>query len=171
MLDERYHIDNLNAIDTPALAVYPELVSRNIRRAVAMVEPTEGTMLRPHVKTHKTKEVVQMMQQAGINRFKCSTIAEAEMLGLANAPDVLLAYQPTAVKAERLAHLREVFPDTRFSCLVDNLASATMLAERFAAAPYRSLSIWTSACTAPGWLHRPPRRCTESVNSYQVCYP
>ncbi len=135
MLDERYHIDNLNAIDTPALAVYPELVSRNIRRAVAMVEPTEGTMLRPHVKTHKTKEVVQMMQQAGINRFKCSTIAEAEMLGLANAPDVLLAYQPTAVKAERLAHLREAFPDTRFSCLVDNLASATMLAERFAAAP------------------------------------
>lgn len=33
----------------------------------------------PHIKTHKMAEVVQMQIEAGIDRFKCATIAEAEM--------------------------------------------------------------------------------------------
>jgi D-serine deaminase-like pyridoxal phosphate-dependent protein len=39
-------------------------------------------------------EVAQMFIEEGINRFKCATIAEADMLAIAGAEDVLLAYQP-----------------------------------------------------------------------------
>ena len=130
-----YYIENQEAIDSPALVVYPDLVAQNIRRAVAMVDPERGTFLRPHVKTHKTQEVVQLMQQQGIDRFKCSTIAEAEMLGICGANDVLLAYQPTSLKAARLAKLRTAFPHTRFSCLVDNPQTAAQLSARFVDEP------------------------------------
>lgn len=164
MLDEFYHIDNLNAIDSPALAVYPEVVARNIQDALSMIDPSAGTQLRPHVKTHKTKEVVEMMQQAGIDRFKCSTIAEAEMLGLTNAPDVLMAYQPTAVKAERLAHLREVFPDTQFSCLIDNETTAMMLSERFGRDP---LPVFIDVDVG---MHRTGVTPSAAAALYHQCY-
>ncbi len=39
-------------------------------------------------------EVAQMFIEEGINRFKCATIAESDMLAIAGAEDVLLAYQP-----------------------------------------------------------------------------
>ncbi len=128
---EVYWVENTEEIDSPALLVYPDLIAQNIRRALAMVNPERGTLLRPHVKTHKTPQIVRMMTAVGIDRFKCSTIAEAEMLGQAGAADVLLAYQPTAPKVARLAELRKKFPDTIFSCLVDNSSTAEMLSERF----------------------------------------
>lgn len=128
---EAYRVENAEEVDSPALLVYPDLIAQNIRRAVAMVNPERGTFLRPHVKTHKTPQIVRMMIDVGIDRFKCSTIAEAEMLGQAGAADVLLAYQPTAPKVARLAELRKKFPDTIFSCLVDNQTTAETLSERF----------------------------------------
>ena len=129
------YIENQAAIDSPALVVDPDLVARNIRQALAMVDPERGTYLRPHVKTHKTREVVRMMMQQGIDRFKCSTIAEAEMLGMAGATDVLLAYPLTSLKAHRLAKLRIAFPDICFSCLVDHPQTAAQLSELFANDP------------------------------------
>lgn len=132
---EAYRVENTEEIDSPALLVYPDLIAQNIRRTLAMVNPKRGTFLRPHVKTHKTPQIVRMMMDVGIDRFKCSTIAEAEMLGQAGAADVLLAYQPTAPKVARLAKLRKKFPDTTFSCLVDNQSTAETLSERFADLP------------------------------------
>ena len=135
MLSESHHIENVGAIDSPALAVYPVRIEENIRQALALVSADRSTFLRPHVKTHKTREVARMMIQEGIDRFKCSTIAEAEMLGMAKANDVLLAYQPTSLKAERLLTLRSTFPETVFSCLVDNYATAEQLSQLFADNP------------------------------------
>jgi D-serine deaminase-like pyridoxal phosphate-dependent protein len=62
--------------------------------------------------------------EAGIKKFKCATIAEAEMLGTCQAPDVLLAYQPVGPKIDRFINLSDKYPNTRFSCLVDNEATA-----------------------------------------------
>src|SRR5690606_37446869 len=87
--------------------------------------------LRPHVKTHKSGEVSTMMLKAGIHKFKCATIAEAEMLATSSAPDVLLAYQPVGPKAKRLADLMLSFPETHFSCLIDNFETANKTAEVF----------------------------------------
>jgi D-serine deaminase-like pyridoxal phosphate-dependent protein len=65
-------------------------------------------------------EVCGMMMQEGITRFKCTTIAEAEMLAIAEAPDVLLACQPTGPKTGRLLKLVKAYRKTLFSCLTDD---------------------------------------------------
>jgi D-serine deaminase-like pyridoxal phosphate-dependent protein len=97
--DDWYSIHSITAIDSPALIIYKDRVEENIRRLVASIDDVKR--LRPHIKTHKSPEVSRMMLEAGIKKFKCATIAEAEMLAVSGAPDVLLAYQPVGPKAER----------------------------------------------------------------------
>ncbi len=117
-----FNIKNIDAIDSPALIVYPEKVERNIDVAVSMID--DITRLRPHIKTCKCKEAIELMMRKGITKFKCATIAEAEMLAMCKAKDVLLAYQPNDVKIHRFISLIKKYPDTFFSCLTDNAASA-----------------------------------------------
>lgn len=127
-----YRIQNEQHIDTPTVLVYPERVRENLRILRTFVP--EAARLRPHVKTNKIPEVVQMMMDSGIGQFKCATIAEAEMLGAIAAPDVLLAYQPVGPKINRLLDTVAQYPATRFACLVDNDTSARAIAAVFAAA-------------------------------------
>ena len=87
-----YAISNLDDVSSPALLVYPDRVAENTRRMIAMAGGVGR--LRPHVKTHKMAEVIRMQLGLGITMFKCSTIAEAEMVAACGATDVLLAYQP-----------------------------------------------------------------------------
>jgi D-serine deaminase-like pyridoxal phosphate-dependent protein len=117
-----YRISNIEELDSPALLIYPDRVRRNIQTLLRMCGTPDR--LRPHVKTHKTAELTRMLMEAGIRKFKCATIAEAEMLGTCGAPDVLLAYQPLGPKLERLITLIGKYPGTLFSCLVDNLETA-----------------------------------------------
>ncbi len=121
MKNDWYDIENIEAIDSPALVIYRERVAQNIRTLISMVGDVKR--LRPHVKTHKAKEVATLQMEAGINKFKCATIAEAEMLGMVKAPDVLLAYQPSRPKLQRFVELIKKYPSTKFSCLVDNSQS------------------------------------------------
>lgn len=127
-----FHISNANKIDSPALLVYPERVKANIQTAIQMIG--DINRLRPHVKTHKCAEVVQLMMDAGIIKFKCATIAEAEMLGMQNATDVLLAYQPVGPKLHRFIALIKKYPATQFSCLTDNTAAAAAQSKAFSEA-------------------------------------
>lgn len=123
-----YVINDLSKLDTPALVIYPKRVKQNIALLTEAID--DVNRLRPHVKTHKTREASQLMLAAGIRKFKCATIAEAEMLAQCGAPDVLLAYQPTAVKMHRLLELINAYPTTTFSCLVDNLDTANELSRQ-----------------------------------------
>jgi D-serine deaminase-like pyridoxal phosphate-dependent protein len=113
-----YTINNVDELDTPALVVYPSRVQSNIDMVKTLID--DVSRIRPHVKTHKNKDVCLLMITAGITKFKCATIAEAEMLGMAYAPDVLLAYQPTGPKLKRFIQLIKAYPQTKFSCLFDN---------------------------------------------------
>jgi D-serine deaminase-like pyridoxal phosphate-dependent protein len=122
-----YTINNPDQIDSPALIIYPDRVKANISKLIAMID--DPARLRPHVKTHKTKEATLLMMAAGINKFKCATIAEAEMLGISGAADVLLAYQPNGPKLERFLALSRQYNSTRFSCLIDNGSTAVKIAE------------------------------------------
>lgn len=128
---EWYAITNVDQLDTPALVVYPARVKENIRRFKEMGGDTQR--LRPHVKTHKSPEATRLLLEAGIHKFKCATIAEAEMLAIGGAPDVLLAYQPIGPKLQRFVGLIQKYPGTKFSCLIDNSAAATAMAAIFSA--------------------------------------
>lgn len=121
-----YGINNIDSVDSPVLVVYEDRVVENIRLLTSMIDVKR---LRPHVKTHKSKEATLLMMQAGISKFKCATIAEAEMLAMSKAPDVLLAYQPVGPKLKRLIQLIKKYPNTLFSCLIDNIDSANTVAK------------------------------------------
>jgi D-threonine aldolase len=97
----------------------------NIALIKTMIE--DVNRLRPHVKTHKCRETTLMMLEAGISKFKCATIAEGEMLAMAGAKDILLAYQPIGPKLTRFIHLIEQYPATKFSCLIDNIEVAKQI--------------------------------------------
>lgn len=112
-------------VDSPALLVFPGRVKENIRRMVAMVDRPER--LRPHIKTHKTAEGIRLMMEQGIGKFKCATMAEAELLGSCGAPDVLLAYQPGGPKIQRFIQIMRAFPNTRYACLTDHPVSAAAI--------------------------------------------
>jgi D-serine deaminase-like pyridoxal phosphate-dependent protein len=122
-LDEEnwYEISNADQLDSPALVFYPERIAENIQRLKNSI--SDVSRLRPHVKTHKNPEITRMMISAGISKFKCATIAEAEMLAMCKAADVMLAYQPVGPKISRFIALIKTYPDTHFSCLCDNAAS------------------------------------------------
>ncbi len=124
---EWYTINNIDTVDSPALIVYKERVVENIQTLVSMIDDVKR--LRPHVKTHKSKEAALLMLKAGISKFKCATIAEAEMLAMVNVPDVLLAYQPIGPKIRRFIGLKKNYPATIFSCLVDNIDAAKSIAD------------------------------------------
>src|SRR6266481_6554124 len=86
LMDSRYHIKDPSRVLSPALLFYKELIEQNIAGMVRMAR--DPSRLRPHVKTHKTPEIVRLELAAGITKHKCATLAEAEMLAQCGATDV-----------------------------------------------------------------------------------
>ena len=116
---EWYSIHNHEHLITPNLALYPDRIQYNIDSMIRTAGSPDR--LRPHIKTHKIKEIVEMQQAAGITKFKCATIAEAALLASCQVPDILLAMQPVGENVSRLFKLAETHSKSSFSCLVDNL--------------------------------------------------
>jgi len=86
------------------------------------------------MKTHKLPEVIQLQLKQGITKFKCATIAEAEMTAQAGALEVLLAYPPVGPNVKRLLQLIRQFAQTKFACVVDDAAVVCALSEATCAA-------------------------------------
>jgi len=122
-----YQFDNVSEVDSPALVVYPDRIAENIRRMIAIAGGTER--LRPHIKTHKMSAIMRIQVEAGINKCKCSTLAEAAMAAAAGGTDILLAHQPVGPKLGKLAALAQRFPNVRFSTIVDDPRIAVALSE------------------------------------------
>jgi len=109
---------DLSQIPSPALLLGLDPIQRNLS---AMLKLAGGpARLRPHVKTHKLGWLVERQMALGINRYKCATIAEAEMCAQASAPDVLLAFQPVGPNLGRLLALQAKYPQTKFSTIADD---------------------------------------------------
>lgn len=123
-----YILHTENTVDTPALLVYPDRIRKNIEVLKSMIDDPDR--LRPHVKTHKSREILRMQLDAGIRKFKCATIAEAEMLGECGAPDVLLAYPLYGPKLDRFMTLVERYKQTKYTALVDNVDAARALSDK-----------------------------------------
>ncbi|MNX37001.1 D-threonine aldolase [compost metagenome] len=115
-------------VDTPFLAVYEDRIRFNLERLIGAVNG-DTQKLRPHIKTHKIGEILELFKIYNIKKIKCATIAEAELAALHKIPDVLLAYQPVGVKKERWISLIQKYPETDFATIVDNLESAKALNE------------------------------------------
>lgn len=108
----------LEQIYSPSLVILRDRVVANIDRMIAMAG--SARRLRPHCKTHKMPAVVTLLLERGVERHKAATIAEAEMLADAGAPDVLLAYNPVGPNVARIVELMRQFPACRFSVTADH---------------------------------------------------
>lgn len=130
-----YQIKNTDELVSPSLLLYPDRIEKNIQLMVEMVGDTER--LRPHIKTHKTKEIIDMQMAYGIYKFKCATIAEAELLGQCGAKDILLAIQPVGANISRFFQLIAQFPESTFSTIVDNAHIITLISKEAASKEIR----------------------------------
>lgn len=123
-----WEINPETRIDTPFLALYIDRIRYNIEH---LIESVNGNTqkLRPHIKTHKLGEILDLFKKYQINKVKCATIAEAELCAIHNVPDILLAYQPTGLKQKRWITLLHKYPRLNFSTIVDNIDTANELSE------------------------------------------
>src|SRR5262249_60315304 len=87
-----------------------------------------------HTKTQKMAEIIQLQPGQRITKFKCATIAEAELTAGAGGSDVLLAYQPVGPNVRRFLRLMERFPTTKFSTVADDGPAVQILAGAASAA-------------------------------------
>jgi len=147
-MEEKYLVRNSSSIPSPALLFYEKEIAANIRKALDIAG--DPARLRPHVKTHKTREIVAMKMRLGISKFKCATIAEAEMVAQTGAKDVMLAYPVIGPNIERFITLIQKYPSTTFEATVDNEAMAEKLSD---AALARSSRVEVLIDIDPG-LHR-----------------
>src|SRR5437868_10942657 len=122
-----YVVEDAARIFSPALLFYKDLIHRNIAAAIEMAG--DVMRLRPHVKTHKTREIVAMELEAGITKHKCATLAEAEMLADCGVAEVLLAYPLVGPNCRRMAQLVEAYPGCRFAVIADHPDAVRMLSE------------------------------------------
>ena len=113
-----FEIDTVKDVISPALVVYPDRIEANIKMMIQIAGGTDS--LRPHIKTHKIAEIINLQLKHGITKFKCATIAEAELLAKCDAPDILLAMQPVGINIHRFFELIVQYPNSSFSTIVDN---------------------------------------------------
>lgn len=112
-----YKIQNELQLDTPSLLIFKERAKQNISKMIEIAGDSER--LYAHVKTNKMPEVVKMMLAAGIAKFKCATIAEAEMAIMAGAKNVVIAHQLMGYKLDRLIALSQKYSDVFIASLID----------------------------------------------------
>jgi D-serine deaminase-like pyridoxal phosphate-dependent protein len=130
-MNPAHAIADTSGIFTPALLFYKDLIRANIARCLEMAGGP--SRLRPHVKTHKTREIARLELDAGISKHKCATLAEAEMLAGCGALDVLLAYNLVGPNCQRMARLARAYPQCQFSVLADHSAPVRALSEALVA--------------------------------------
>jgi D-serine deaminase-like pyridoxal phosphate-dependent protein len=126
-MNPEYIIKDTSQVFSPGLLFYKTLIARNIQNLVKRVGNPDR--LRPHVKTHKTRQIVKMEREAGITKQKCATIAEAEMLAQCEVADILLSYPMIGPNCGRFAQLVKRYPASKFSVIADHAGGIQQLSE------------------------------------------
>jgi D-serine deaminase-like pyridoxal phosphate-dependent protein len=122
-----YEIGQPELIPGPALLVYADRVEENIRRMISIAGGVSA--LRPHVKTHKMSAIINMQRKMGIEKFKCSTLSEVEMVAICGGKDVTLAMQPVGPQLPALFGLKSKYPGSDISAIADDAEIIRRLSE------------------------------------------
>lgn len=134
-MDARYRIADTSEIITPALILYRDLVEQNLDRMLAIAG--NPSRLRPHCKTHKTREIIHLELKRGITKHKCATFAEAEMLADCGVKDIVLAYNMVGTNIARAVKFVSRFPDISFAVTADHPKPVLELGAAMVAAKQR----------------------------------
>jgi len=131
-MDSRYHVSDTSQIITPALLIFLEQLEANLRHVLQIAGGP--ARLRPHCKTHKMREVVQLELEQGITKHKCATLAEAEMLADCGVRDIFLAYNIVGPNIPRVVAFCQRFPDVVLGVTADHPGPLAQLGNAASAA-------------------------------------
>lgn len=120
-----FSIVNAEVFSSPALVYSLEAVEENIGAAVAMAGHADR--LWPHVKSYKSADLIRLMMKHGIHRFKCATIAEAEMTAKCHADEAVLSYPLVGPGIQRFLRLVQAYPQTIFYAIGDDTSALRSL--------------------------------------------
>lgn len=127
-----YTIQDTSEIISPGLVVFREIVEENLTKMLEIAGSPDR--LRPHCKTHKMREVIEMQLARGITKHKCATFAEAEMQVEAGAKDILLAYNIVGPNIGRAVKFLEKYPEVTFAVTADHEKPVAQLGAAMVAA-------------------------------------
>ncbi len=122
-----YRLRDEANIPSPALVFYLGKMEENIQAAIQMAG--SASRLWPHIKTHKSADMTRLLMAHGISRFKCATIAEAQMLAEVGAEHILLAYPLVGPNVRRFLALIDRYPDSAFYAIGDDEGSLRALSD------------------------------------------
>ena len=117
--DESYRVPNIDDVLTPALVVYPDIISSNTEQTLRLLDG-DANRWRVHVKTAKLEYALRMLAERGVCNFKCATTLELLVACRSGAKDVLVAYPVVGANARRVSDLADAYPHVRISVLAEN---------------------------------------------------
>ena len=120
-----------DAIDTPALLLDHEKLTRNIERMAALAAGGPAK-LRPHAKTHKCVEIARLQLAAGAVGITCAKVGEAEALADGGIDDILIANQ--VIGPIKIARLVALARRCRVTVAVDDAGNVRELSAAASAA-------------------------------------
>ncbi len=126
-MSDLYGFEGQEGMISPQLVFYPELIRENIRR---MIQAAGGPgRLWPHMKTHKTAEVLRMQLEEGIDQVKCATIAELEVAATAGVRRIVLAYPLVGPNIGRFLAAMAAYPQTELFAIADDSEQVRLLGQ------------------------------------------
>lgn len=131
-MTDRYAIEDTSTILSPGLVVFRDLVEANTRKMIEMAGSVDR--LRPHCKTHKMQQVVELQLALGISKHKAATFAEAEMLAAAGVRDIFLAYNMVGPNIRRAAEFVRRYPNVELIVTADHIGPIQALSDSLSTA-------------------------------------
>lgn len=131
-MDACYQIDDTSQIISPGMIIFKDLLEDNLRKMIELIG--DPSRLRPHCKTHKMREIIQLELSLGILKHKAATFAEAEMLADTGGKDICLAYNLVGPNIARAVEFRKRWPDVSLQVTADHPGPIELLGEAMSAA-------------------------------------
>ncbi len=127
-------------LSTPALVLDLDILEANIQTMLDWTK-AHNLRLRPHAKTHKSVAIAKLLVEAGAVGACCATLGEAEALGRAGVPGVLITSPVVQqAKVDRLVALNAVATD--LAVVADDPANVAMLAAATAGEGAKPLTVF-----------------------------
>ena len=121
---------NLATLDTPALLIDLDIVWRNLEGMQKKADKCRVS-LRPHIKTHKIRELARLQMGLGAVGVTVAKVSEAEVMAEAGIEDIFIANQ--VVSEKKLNRLAALSKKVNISVGLDSTQAAENLSAIFAA--------------------------------------
>jgi D-serine deaminase-like pyridoxal phosphate-dependent protein len=116
----QYEVQDSQALSTPSLLIYTEMIEANITAALRMMNG-DASRWRPHLKTAKLGYTMRRLVARGIKMAKCATTLELVAALDSGMEDVLIAFPLMGPNAARVRAIAAAHPERRISTLVESV--------------------------------------------------